>query len=425
VLSAVLLVACLGQTPLLVQAPETADAEGLFQRYSARVVQVRVTSEGSGAKAVIGTGFFVATDGRVMTNYHVVAQLVFHPERFRCKVVDRTGSEVEAALLDIDVVHDLALLGTPLRPSSAFTLTEFDLAQGARVFSLGNPHDVGLSIVEGTYNGKLSETLYDRIHFTGSINPGMSGGPAIDRAGRVVGVNVASMGNQLSFLVPVTFARALVERVRVQGMQPLGSLRDRVREELLEAQEGLTQLLLKERPPAKRLGPWQVPGRWLRGLKEWGSQVSDDDDPWVVNTYSASSDDAIYVDSSRYAGAFWIRFSHVQGRGISPLRLYYRWGHYFSRDEVAEYSFEASHETATNWACRTDFVRGIKGDPMRVAFCIRGLKPFDGLFDVLVRTLSLSQPDELLVGELGLGAVTAENARAVTQRFLEGISWKP
>jgi hypothetical protein len=425
VLSAILLVACLGQTPLLVPTPETADAEGLFQRYAGRVVQVRVTSEGSGAKAVIGTGFFVGTDGRVMTNYHVVAQLVFHPDRFRCKVVDRTGSEVEAVLLDIDVLHDLALLGTSLKPASAFSLAGFELAQGARVFSLGNPHDVGLSIVEGTYNGKLSETLYDRIHFTGSINPGMSGGPAIDRAGRVVGVNVASMGNQISFLVPVEFARSLVERLHTHGMLPAGMLKDRVRQELMDAQEGLTQLLLNEKPPAKRLGAWEVPGRWLKGLKEWGSQVSDDDDPWVVNTYSASSDDAIYVDSSRFAGGFWIRFSHVQGSNISPLRLYHRWGHYFARPEVSDYSFEASHDNATNWSCRTDFVRGASGDAMRVAFCIRGLKPFDGLYDVLVRTLSLSQPNEILVGELGLGAMTADNARKVTQRFLEGISWKP
>src|SRR6201999_2275505 len=97
-----------------------------------------------------------------------------------------------------------------------FNLTDFELGQGARVYSLGNPHDVGLSIVEGTYNGQLAETLFERIHFTGSLNPGMSGGPAIDRAGRVVGVNVASMGNQLSFLVPIRFARELLEKVHTQ-----------------------------------------------------------------------------------------------------------------------------------------------------------------------------------------------------------------
>ncbi|MEZ5581942.1 MAG: hypothetical protein R3F37_03415 [Candidatus Competibacteraceae bacterium] len=47
-----------------------------------------------------------------------------------------------------------------------------------------------MTIVEGTYNGQLDKSLYEKIHFTGSINPGMSGGPTINRDGAVVGVNV-------------------------------------------------------------------------------------------------------------------------------------------------------------------------------------------------------------------------------------------
>lgn len=408
---------------LLAQPTEGSDAESLFKRHASRVVQVRVTAEGSGAKAVIGTGFFVSSDGRVVTNYHVVSQLVFHPDRFRCKVVEPSGAESDAQVLDIDVVHDLAVLGTKIKSGSHFTLTDFELSQGARIYSLGNPHDVGLSIVEGTYNGLLAETLYERIHFSGSLNPGMSGGPAIDRSGRVVGVNVASMGNQLSFLVPVRFARALVERVRAKGGRPRDLLEERVREELTGAQEELTREMLQTAPPPKTLGRWTVPGRWLKGLKEWGTQVADDEDPWVVTTYSASSDDAIYVESGRYAGALWFKFHHVQGKDISPVRLYNRWGKWFARTEVAEYAFEASRDTATNWSCNTDFVRAAGGEKMRVAFCIRGVKPFDGLYDVLVRTMSLSQSDALLVGELGVGGVTAENGRAIARRFLEGITW--
>ena len=62
-----------------------------------------------------------------------------------------------------------------------------DVAHGARLYSIGNPHDLGISIVEGTHNGLLRHTLYPRIHFTGPINPGMSGGPTITPEGAVVG----------------------------------------------------------------------------------------------------------------------------------------------------------------------------------------------------------------------------------------------
>ena len=68
---------------------------------------------------------------------------------------------------------------------------------------MGNPLDLGMTILPGTYNGIAGGSFYDRIHFSGSINPGMSGGPVINRNGQVVGINVATAGNQVSFLVPV------------------------------------------------------------------------------------------------------------------------------------------------------------------------------------------------------------------------------
>ena len=68
------------------------------------------------------------------------------------------------------------------------------------------------TIVEGTYNGLVEHSYTDRIHFTGALNPGMSGGPAVTAGGAVVGVNVATRrgGQLISFLVPARFAEALL-----------------------------------------------------------------------------------------------------------------------------------------------------------------------------------------------------------------------
>ena len=51
------------------------------------------------------------------------------------------------------------------------------LPKGERIYAMGNPLDLGFTIVEGTYNGLVDKSYDERIHFSGAINPGMSGGP--------------------------------------------------------------------------------------------------------------------------------------------------------------------------------------------------------------------------------------------------------
>src|SRR5438046_9463079 len=87
---------------------------------------------------------------------------------------------------------------------------------------MGNPLDLGFTITEGIYNGLVEHSYNERIHFTGALNPGMSGGPAVTGEGNVIGVNVATRrgGQLVSFLVPARFAAALLQRVREQGPAP-------------------------------------------------------------------------------------------------------------------------------------------------------------------------------------------------------------
>ena len=63
-------------------------------------------------------------------------------------------------------------------------------------------------MIEGTYNGLVRRSFYPQIFFGGSLSAGVSGGPALDEQGRVIGINVARRvdGEQVSFLVPASFA---------------------------------------------------------------------------------------------------------------------------------------------------------------------------------------------------------------------------
>ena len=80
------------------------------------------------------------------------------------------------------------MLKTDYKAAKSFQLQQQTSVQGATVYSLGNPHDLGLIVVPGTYNGLQKHSFYPRIHFTGAVNAGMSGGPTVDAAGKVVGV---------------------------------------------------------------------------------------------------------------------------------------------------------------------------------------------------------------------------------------------
>ena len=178
-LAAVLLVLSViwPRVPLRAQSMGATTQE-IFKQFSEHVVKIEVVETGSAAKASIGTGFYASGSGHIVTNYHVISKLIHIPERYRIEVTDTSGQPSQAAVLGVDVVYDLAVLRTNRRPKGYLTLESKAVDQGTRLYSLGHPRDLGLTIVEGTYNGLLRHTLYPKVHFTGSLNPGMSCGPA-------------------------------------------------------------------------------------------------------------------------------------------------------------------------------------------------------------------------------------------------------
>src|ERR687896_1011192 len=183
------------------QAPSATTPE-IFRQYSEHVVRIEVVETGSAAKASIGTGFYATGRGDIVTNYHVISKLIHAPERYKVEITNAKGQTGPVSVLGVDVVYDLAVLRGGPQHKGFLKLEPVRVHQGARLYSLGHPRDLGLTIVEGTYNGLLQHTLYPKVHFTGSLNPGMSGGPTLLQDGKVVGVNVATEGEQISYLVP-------------------------------------------------------------------------------------------------------------------------------------------------------------------------------------------------------------------------------
>ena len=178
------------------------------------VVSVDVRKRGgnqgrrSPAQAGTGSGFVFAADGLVLTNSHVVE------DSTEIDVMLPDGREHRADLVGQDPDTDVAVLKIT---ASDLTAVSFGHSQALRpgqlVIAIGNPYGFQHSVSAGVVSA-LGRTLRARsgrlidqvIQTDAALNPGNSGGPLVNSAGQVVGVNTAIIagGQGLSFAVPIS-----------------------------------------------------------------------------------------------------------------------------------------------------------------------------------------------------------------------------
>jgi hypothetical protein len=399
-----------------------ASTQGVFDRFAPGVVQIRVVDVASGAKSTIGSGFYVSAAGDIVTNYHVVADLVHEPDRHRAERVGRDGEAAPLTLRGFDVIHDLAIVRHDGdRPERVLRLRAGGAPrQGTRLYALGHPHDLGLSVVEGTYNGLLEHHLYDRVHFTGSINPGMSGGPAISAAGEVIGVNVSTAGNQVSFLVPVARVAELLATEAADGDEARPHL-EIVREQLLRHQDAYFATLLADEPlPTRTVAPFVLPDQIAPFVHCWGDHDDDEKRRYSVVTRECSTEDYVFIGDDQWAGILRYRHHVLLGRRLNRFQFHQLYTRHFGSSYGR---FGGSERTVTRFECQTGFVRR-EGVTLKVAYCVRGYRKLAGLYDVVVKAVALGDDQAGVETSLALSGVGFENARRLTARYLGAIAWE-
>ena len=204
---------------LVCTAASAQQDRSMLDIHRASIYQIVVNENETGNKSALGSGFQVSADGHLVTNYHVVSGYVFEPDQRWLQYVDFQGNTGTLELIDFDVINDVALLKAEGLGRDYFAISQSAYRKGDRIFAMGNPHDYGMLVVDGAYNGIAENSHIEKILFSGSLNSGMSGGPAVDANGEIVGVNVATAGSQLSFLVPADKVIALM----ADGVRPESS----------------------------------------------------------------------------------------------------------------------------------------------------------------------------------------------------------
>lgn len=414
VLSTIILSTSLTLSPLF--AGEST--EDIVKHHKNSVLQIRILDIGSNAKAGIGSGFAVSSDGYIISNYHVIAELVVNAGQYRAEYLSEDGKKGDLQLVDIDVVHDLALLKATGLGGEFLQLEKKNPAKGETLFSMGNPFDLGLTIVEGIFNGFLEKSLYKKIHFTGSINPGMSGGPTLNKSGSVVGINVATAGNQVSFLVPVRYAITLLKRGS-QTKKPITDFSKIVSSQLLENQESYMDSLLDKEFASVTMGRYKIPGELSPFIKCWGDTRKGDDLLYDQVYQTCATDDDIFISAILKSGS--IRFTHelFQTQQLSATRFYNFLESHFQQPHSY---LSGDEESLGNFECKTDFVKHNNLES-KVVFCIRGYKDLKEVYDSYITATTFSSTDEALHTTLVLSGVSYENALLFSKTYMESISW--
>jgi serine protease Do len=411
-------------------APVSDSAQRLYQSSRAKLLQVRTLLKDQGSQASVGSGFLVSTQGHIITNYHVVSQAALQPKRYRLSYSMAQGGPEDQGLLELlafDVVHDLALVRMVQPPADlaargalAFRPAQQALAKGERIYSLGNPLDVGFAVVEGNYNGLVERSYDPRVFFSGSLNPGMSGGPALDAAGRVMGVNVATRrdGEQVSFLVPAEFAQALFERGR--QAQPLtGEVWPEITRQLTVHQAALTQRFMAQPWRSAGHARYQIPVPQEQFVRCWGSSSPAEAKGMAFERSDCQMDNAIFISDRLYTGSFSVRHEVYDARKIGAVRFARAYS-----DSFANESFGGAGREITAPQCREDFIDAA-GLPLRAVVCLRAYKRLTGLHGVSVLVTSVDANTEGVQGRFDAHGVTFSNALALSEHYLRGFGWKP
>jgi serine protease Do len=408
--------------------PPAADDDGetpaVFRRFAARVPKLQVVEVRSGAKQVTGSAFFVTGDGLAITNYHVVSDLVRDPDKYRAELLEPGGGARPVRVVAVDVVHDLAVLRTGAAPAGWFRLAPVSVAQGRRLYALGHPGDLGIAIVEGTFNGLLPHTLYPRIHFTGSINPGMSGGPTITLDGRVVGINVATAGNQQSFLVPADDAIALLDRAGRAEPPPAESLLAEVGRQLLAYQDTYLGRLFADAVPTVRLGAWALPTRPTDIFNCWGETDDDPEQPYTITHHYCSTGDDIFLSADHSSGIIEFEHDLIESDELGAFRFATLYTRELRALSLAWGLDRRGDEEVTGDRCRARNVR-LGTVRAKAILCLRAYKRLPGLYDVVFRLATLGGRRSGVITTLTLSGVSYANAERVVRRYAGHVGWAP
>lgn len=392
-------------------------ASSLFDEMDDLVYQVRIIDRASDDKTTIGSGFQADVTGHIATNFHMISLAAHEPKKYRITLLGNDDAEMEAEIIAVDVLNDLAILRPSKTRTSFIPIAENEPTKGGRIFSIGNPLDLGMSVVEGNFNGLVKASRFKRLLFSGSLNPGMSGGPAFNERGELIGINVATGGDQISFLVPAARLQALLRKLPSVNA---ALLMESIEDELYQEQDEFYKTQLNQSWEMREFGELMLPHDLSPAMKCWGHNVDDEDTHYEAFHQHCESEEYIYLKDEFYTGNFSYDFEWMKTDSLNPLQFYTAVQERFDHRSPGNAYDE---DDVTDFGCETQFVEIAEG-AWRVSTCLRRYKNFEKLYDASLVIVSLKANDRAAVVKMSATGASRENSLAMFDKLIRSISWK-
>lgn len=397
-------------------------AQGVLDSVRPSVLQVQTLPIGSDSRYSYGSGFVVGPDNLIVTNYHVVSDVVMDPDRYRLEFLLQDGRKGALAVVALDVVHDLAVVRGDTGPMPGLGVDRRVPDKGARGFSIGFPQDQGLAVTEGVINGLSEDSVRGAIHFSGAVNSGMSGGPAVNTSGQVFGVNVAHLGGSqlVSFVVPATAVVALLERAQKAKAPTASDLFVYLSHQLQSNSTETLALFPAGKLPVQQFGPFHAPANPGDFARCGATNEKEADKLYRSAQYSCRFKDYTYVANDLSVGYWGFSHRHIKAPYLGALRF----------ASLEESMLEPGDDTSAatrihkaKWACQ-DRIVALPGGRAKAALCLRRYKRFEGLYDIELKLATLADPGEALVSSFWLHGFGYTESLVLVRRFMEAIAWK-
>jgi hypothetical protein len=409
--------------PAAAAAQEAAPpTDRTYDRIKPSVLTIQVHSGDSEARGSLGSGYVIAADGRVVTNYHVVGAFVDEPDRYTIRA-RAAAVERPATLIAFDLANDLALLRVDGLTAPALPIAREVPRSGSAIVSFGNPQGLGLSLIEGIFNGFAEKGFVDRMLLSMPLNAGMSGGPILNQRSEVVGTNVSVLWlqNSLSFGVPAAKLGSLLEAA------PLALTRDALRHETYR------QLLALEQDAVRRviapLAAGDAAARTTVGAAElsrppelfdcWNTARVFKDEGVTKTSYGCNLQFTPSVESLGPVGSVELLVEHFASTRAG------RWGFYSALSGHPESHHEVEPREPRNGVlsapeCVAERTRAGRFT-WKVHTCLNAFVKHPGLFNFDLVATSVSQPDEAVFVGLHLRGFRSESYAAAARSLLTGI----
>lgn len=199
----------------ILKASAGDDFSGIIEMVVPSIVTIK-TNSGQ------GTGFIINREGYVVTNAHVLAN-EFGQLASGIRVITYSQKSISAEFIGYDGILDLALLKIPGNYKELELGDSSNIEVGRKVIAIGNPLGLQFSVSEGIVSAVKrmgANGIRGYIQTDAALNPGNSGGPLLDKEGKVIGINNFKIlgGENLGFALESNYIKWSVNEITQRAL---------------------------------------------------------------------------------------------------------------------------------------------------------------------------------------------------------------